>query len=390
MIAHESRLNGRVKRLLFILLFIIVLLLSSTILSSLAEASPRDGAMENSGVFQPVGDGPVVIDGHRHGVRRNNGIVSSVVKAPIVPDGNVAGAVTDLVINLDRSMHPAVPGRTLLAGNQIKVTLPDDFVNTGLPVQTAFTPGCAPPAWTCTTGVLLQGWPQHPIVPMAPPGSSEPTFYTVSLEGTHTLVYTALVDVVPGTPAPGPGIKGMHLIALGFTNPNPGVYEIEVESQTGPGGTWEYGTGRVHIVPRARPSINVTSVFNADTPNTIYQQAGPNEATPLLYDFYLWDYDNEPFLDVDIEMLNSKRGLIKQGNVVVGQVRIKAPRGAHGQTVSTPSGPSTPVNAFLLGVPTARLNAQFTTGDELGRYEVTFSLNGGNSATMIVDVGAYD
>ena len=364
MIAQEPRLNGRVMRLFTIILLFLLLLVSSTILSSLVEAAPPGGAPGNSG------------------------IVHSVVKAPIVPDGDVAGAVTDLVINLDGSMDPSVPGRTLPKDGQIRVTFPDDFINTGLPGKTTFTPGCFPPVLECSTGVLLQGWPQHPILPMAPPGSSAPTFYEVSLDGTHTLVYTALVDVVPGTPAPGPGIKAMHLITSGFINPGPGVYDIEVESQTGPGGAWEYGTGRVHILPRARPSINITSVFaGATRPNTIYQQAGINEATPLPYDFYLWDYDDVPFIGVDIEMVNDKHGVMKQGDAVVGHVRIDAPQGASGQTVSTP-GPSTPVNAFLFGVPSARLNAQFTAGDEPGPYTVTFSMNGGNSATMHVDVTA--
>jgi hypothetical protein len=365
MIAQESRLNGGVIRpLITITLLILLLLVSSTILGSLVEAAPPDGAPGNSG------------------------IVHSVVKAPIVPDGDVAGAVTDLVINLDGSMDPAVPGRILPKDGQIRVTHPDDFINTGLPGLTVFTPGCFAPALECSTGVLLQGWPQHPILPMAPPGSSAPTFYKTTIEDEHTLVYTALMNVIPGTPAPGPGIKGMHLITFGFINPGPGVYDIEVEAQTGPGGTWEYGTGRVHILPRARPSINITSVFaGATRPNTIYQNTQINEDTPLPYDFYLWDYDGAPFLDVEIEMVNDKHGLMKQGNAVVGHVRIDAPRGASGQTVSTP-GPSTPVNAFLFGVPSARLTAQFTAGDEPGPYTVTFSMNGGNSATMHVNATA--
>ena len=48
----------------------------------------------------------------------DTGLVHSVVKAPIVPDGNVAGAVTDFVINLSGSMDPEVAGRALLAGRR--------------------------------------------------------------------------------------------------------------------------------------------------------------------------------------------------------------------------------------------------------------------------------
>ncbi len=368
MIAHQPHLNGRISRLLFIALLAILLLVSSTTLGSWAAAAPKDNAPGNSG------------------------IVHSVVKAPIVPDGNVAGAMTDLVINLDRSLDPSVPGRVLATGNQIRVTLPDDFINTyQLPVKSAFTPDCSPiTGWNCTTGVLLQGWPQHPILPGPTPESPGPTVYSFSLDPSddHTLVYEALVDVVPGLPAPGPGIKGMHLIALGFRNPGPGAYDIEVAAQTGPGGAWEYGTGRVHILPRSRPSMNVTSVYTGvpGNPNTIYQTTGVNQETPLPYDFFMWDYDNEPFIGVDIEMHPSGRhGWMEQNGRIVGHVRIDAPRGASGQTVTT-AGPSFPQNAFLLGISSARLTAQFTAGDEPGLYTITFSLNGGTSAKMFVTV----
>ena len=368
MFAQEARLNGRVMRLAALVLFILVLLVSSTILSSLVEAAPKGG--------QPG----------------NSGIVHSVVKAPIVPDGNVAGAATDLVINLDRSLDPTVTGRTLLAGNEIRVTLPDDFTNSGLAVLTAFTPDCSGAnAWNCSTGVLLQGWPQHPKLPALPPQSPAPMFYSLTLDPNddNTLIFHAIVDIGPGagTPAPGPGIKGIHLITSGFMNPGPGVYDIEVAAQTGDDGTWEYGTGRVHILPKARPSINVTSIYALPgNQNTIYQTADVNGDTPFPYDFFVWDYDNEPFVGVDIEMINDKRGLMKQGNAVVGQVRIDAPRGAHGQTVTAAGPSSDPIPAFLLGVPTSRLTAQFTAGDTPGDYAVTFSMNGGNSATMHVMV----
>ena len=90
-----------------------------------------------------------------------NGVVSSVVKAPITPDGDVAGAPTDLVIDLDTWLDPATNGRPLPAGCSVAVTLPDAFEWTGLPVRDVFTAGCAPGApFACTTGVFLQGWPQ--------------------------------------------------------------------------------------------------------------------------------------------------------------------------------------------------------------------------------------
>lgn len=354
MFSQVMSMNGRVTRLLFLILLIM-----------LAVVATLPGQMATAAT--------------------GSGIVHSVVNAPIVPDGNVAGAKTDVVINLDGSLDPSVPGSILQQGHQIKITLPDDFVSTGMPVQTNFTPDCNPafPA-NCSTGLLLQGWPQHPIFPMFPPGSGPPALYTTTLEGTHTFVFTALQDIEPGVMLPGPGIKQIHLIALGFINPAPGFYDIEVMAQTGPGGAWESGTGQLQIVPRARPSINVTSIFNGPTnPNTIYQQAGINELINLPYDFLLWDYDSVPFTGVDIEMVNSGHALMRQGEAVVGHVFIDAPQGAEGPTLSA-TAPSFAINAPLSGVPTGRLNISFTTGDQPGLYTVTFSLNGGNSVTMYV------
>lgn len=357
--SHVMRSKGRAFRLLFIALLALVLLIGFSSASSLVTAAPPGGS----------------------------GIVSSVVKAPIVPDGNVTGALTDIVITLEGSLDPSVEGRTLPAGKQIKITLPDAFISKGLPGGTILTPVCAGPfPFQCNTGILLQGWPQHPIFPMFPPGMGDPEFYTVGLEGTHTLVFTALEDVGPGLDFPGPGIKQIHLFALGFQNPRPGFYDIEVMAETGPGGAQEFGTGRIHIVPRARPNINVASVFNGGiNPNTIYQQAGTNQTVPLPYDFLLWDRHAEPFTGVDIEMVNRKHALMKQGNAVVGHVFIDAPKKAKGQEVSAVE-PSFQINAPNSGIPTARLTANFKTGDKPGNYAVTFSLIGGNSATMYVHV----
>jgi hypothetical protein len=324
--------------------------------------------------------------GSKAGAEEQHGIVTSVVKAPIVPNGNVAGAPTDIVINLDLSLDPAVEGRSLLQGKQIKITLPDAFVNVrSWPGQTVFTADCVPPNLECNTGVLLQGWPQHPLLPMFPAGSGPPEFYETSLEGTQTIVFTALQDVTPGLPAPGPGIKQIHLFALGFDNPKPGFYDIQVDAQTGPGGASETGSARVQIFPNTRPSINVTSAFNPGSPNTIYQQTSTGAATPLPYDFLLWDSNGQPMEGVTIRMVNANHGQLKRGRSTVGHITIMAPDGATGQEVSTDQ-PSSLVNAPLLGVPTARLTATFTAGSATGQYEVLFSLNNGNSATMFVDV----
>ncbi len=323
-------------------------------------------------------------------VQATDHIVSSVVKAPIVADGDVVNAATDIVIDLDASLDPAVSGRTLLAGRTIKVTLPDEFVDTGLlPLQDIFSsPTCIPGNLQCSTAVLLQGWPQHPIlprVPPAPPGVGVPQ-YSLNLEGTNTIVFTANVDLVPGVPLSGPGIKQIHLILKGFTNPpHPGFYPIAVEAETGPNGEVESGTGIVHILPQVRPSINVTSAFNAGAPNTIFQKTAPGELTPLPYDFLLWDRTGDPLEGVTVEMVNPDYALLRQGRRVVGHVAIETPPGATGQEVFTVE-PSSVINAPISGVPTARLTAFFRVGSATGEYVVTFAVNGGNAVKMFVEV----
>ena len=208
-------------------------------------------------------------------------------------------------------------------------------------------------------------------------------YHLISLEGTHTIVYTANVDIVPGLAAPGPGIKQTHLLLFGFRNPDEGVYDIKVVAETGPGGAVETGIGRVEIVDSPQPSISVTSAFNAGSPNTIYQSTATNSLTSLAYDFLLWDGNGLPFTGITIEPVNSTRWDLVKGNQVVGQVVLQALRGATGQEL-TSGQPSFEINSPVSGVATARLTAQFKTGDALGDYILVFSMNDGNSVVMFV------
>jgi hypothetical protein len=317
----------------------------------------------------PAGAGPL----------EGRGIVASVVKAPIDPAGDVAGERTDFVINLDRSLDPAVEGRALLEGKSIKVTLPDDFEYLGGPVTNPGPPpGCPPTAGTCGTGVLLQGWPQNPIPP-------SPANYTLSLEGTHTIVFTATRDLVPGDPSlNGPGIKQVHLILTNFVNPKPGRYEFHVAAETGPGGALETGIGVVHVRPNPRASINVTSVFAGPPPfaNTIYQTTPTGAVTPFDWTFLIWDRLGEPALDVTVRQVNPYTARLERGNQVVGQISISAPHGAAGQEIS--GGPSVAFIAPVKGLLTGRLTVQFRAGDTAGLYTTTLRMNNGTGVTMYV------
>ena len=179
-------------------------------------------------------------------------IVASVVNAPIVTDGNLTGAFPDFVINLDTDMDPAVPGRTLKTGKQIHITLPADFTVNGAPV--AGDPFAPSPFNEYSWVALLQGWPQVPIFSTFPPGDlSGDLRYTITMSGTHTIVVTANQDLDGSQSFPGPGIKQFHVLFAHLVNPAPGVYPVEVVSETGPDGAEEVGTGMFEIVAEEKP-----------------------------------------------------------------------------------------------------------------------------------------
>lgn len=304
---------------------------------------------------------------------KGTGIVSSIVKAPIIADGDVTGAPTDLVVNLNVDMDPTKPGLTLLKGKKVKVTLPPSFKK--------ISSAIGPPAQGKNFGVLLQGWPQNPIPPIA--GN-----YTHSFEGTHTFVYTAARDLKPGDASlNGPGLKQAHVLLVGFRNPKPGIYWVHVQVEAGAGGKVLSGKAPVIIWPRVRPSINITSIYAGPPPfaNTIYQKAARNSKIPIPWNFFLWDKRGNPAVGVTIKQRGRNHALLMRDKRVVGIVTIRAPRGASGQRVSSP-GPSTPVNAPVLGKATARLTVDFLTGNKPGHYVITFYMSLFQSARMHVQV----
>lgn len=175
-----------------------------------------------------------------------SGIVGSVIKAPIAPDGDVAGAVTDFAISLAIDMDPATPGKILRAGESIKIQMPAEFKFANgkeFPVRDLFSAkDCVPGLLKCTAGVLLHGWPQHPILPSFPPGKKQQYTFTHDAS-TNTIIYTAKVDI-DKVPLPGPGIKQIHPMLFGFKNPEkPGSYPIRVSFTDASGKETESGVG---------------------------------------------------------------------------------------------------------------------------------------------------
>jgi hypothetical protein len=163
-----------------------------------------------------------------------------------------------------------------------------------------------------------------------------------------------------------------------------------VEAETGPGGALETGWAKIHIIPKSRPSINVTST-GSDNPtalNTIYQSATVGNAVPLNYNFLLWDRKDKAFVGVDIADIDGNGNyLFKKGNKVVGHASIDAPEGAVGQMLMS-FGESVKAAPPTIGGPetTARWIGKFVAGSEPGRYTVTAKLNGGNEVEMFIDV----
>jgi hypothetical protein len=335
------------------------------------------------------------------------GIVASIDKASVTADGNVTGVPTNYVITLEGSLDHKVPGRSLKSGDQIKVFFPPEFdlgnLNPAFPLSDVPASGvpCVPGNLQCTTAVILQGWPQEPFFPPA-------LFHTLSIDPVeNAFVFTAVQDL----PA-NPGIKQLLLILHGVTNPSPGHYRIRVEAQTGPGGAWESGSGLLQVLPRSRPSVNITSVLvkalsgllpggpacgpgtlppNPDNP--VFQVTAVNSHAPFTWTFLLWGHDNEPLDDVVLRWVNPNHALLLRGNHNVGHIYIDAPHGATGYGIdSNPLGCPTkiggaPVIAGTPGIgpqPVGRLDLAFRAGSEPGEYTTTISLNNGNSVQMTV------
>lgn len=334
----------------------------------------------------------------------SSGIVHSIVKAPVSPNGDVAGAATDIVINLAVNMDPSAPGKALHAGQSIRITLPDGFTlfdGENYPVRNLFSAAdCKGGLLKCSTGVLLHGWPQHPILPSFPPGKGAQFSLTFD-PSSNTVIYAAEKDLMEAK-FPGPGIKQIHLLLLGFRNPaQAGSQPIRVGIFDASGTELESGVGNLVLRPDPAPSINVTSVFvpsdenggKPPNPNTIYQTAKTGEAAPMPWDFLMWDTDGKAYEGVEIVQTDGDAGMLVHNGKPVGHFSISSPQGAKGQTVS--GGPSvllpgTPIigDSFGAPIPVGRMTASFVAGSEPGRYFTTFGFDGGNSVTMVVDVMA--
>lgn len=312
-----------------------------------------------------------------------------VSKAYTSEDGYKAGEPTDVVLDLGMDLDPAVPGRTLKAGDSIRVTLPEEFISSGLPADVPTD--CDVAAGACNTGFLLQGWPDSYF-----PTSEE--FYTLEMDGSHTFVFTATQDLGPSAGAP--GIKQIHLLAPGFANPEAVTeYLVEVEAQTGPDGALE--TDAASFVPSEWFGFDLTSAFagpgdGAAHANPVYQQTRVGESPEWAYDFLMWDSPPSGwFGDITLQPLRDIGGtVVPEGPTILetggftselyelGGWWIEGPEGATGATVTAE--PVEDVAVPITGGTVPRLRVQFTAGDLPGRY--AFHWGYSDHQKMIVDV----
>lgn len=324
--------------------------------------------------------------------------IDSIIRARITADGDVSGRATDFLINLDLPRDNR-DGWTLPAGDMIEIILPPEFVNdrqvtnrnsnvtSSVGTDTVFTSSdCAIGNFFCNTSVFVQGWPQRPLVTVLPPAGrgSPPDFtfnteiYTLSQGATENVfVHTAVQDVGPGSPPPGPGIKQIHMITPGFSNPivdTPTDFEIVVrhtrKDEDGVVQVIQETSGPFTVIPDIQPSINLTSIYDMDRNNTVYQEIMPGQ-TPFAYEFFLWDGDGGAYEGVTIDGNDMLDGAGRK----IGQVSISAPDGATGQTLTT-AAPSFALDGgdIFFGLPTARLTAQLTPGDMPGEYVTTIEM----------------
>jgi hypothetical protein len=264
--------------------------------------------------------------------------------------------------------------------------LPPEFINTGAGGDNA---------------IILQGWPQSPRV-------DAPGFpYTITVVGnTISLSFDKGLEWLAPS-AFGPGPKQVHLLLNGFESPGAGSYPISLSiDPDGPASDVAItfsGIGYVQIIPRARPAVNVVSVFSGPPGppppffNPFYQIVSQNDPAARQFGAYLWQKDAEPAVGVDLKMTNLWHGRLVQGKETVGQVRIQAPPGAMSfslKTVTLPavfSGgfgpPSFEVAAFATGLPAGLLGFQFHHDPGVtGEYAIDISMNGGNTERLRVTV----
>ena len=223
-------------------------------------------------------------------------------------------------------------------------------------------------------------------------------YYTLEMDGSHTFVFTATQDLGPSAGAP--GIKQIHLMAPGFTNPEVMTeYLVQIEAETGADGTLE--TDTASFVPVDWYGMELTSAFvgpgeGAAHANTEYRQARVGESPEWPWDFLVWnptgqgwggDITLQPLLEYTGYTVPEgptilETGAFHNGMSELGAWWIEGPEGATGATAT--SEPVEDVEAPISGETVSRLRIHFTAGDLPGRYTFHYGYSEGDQ--LYVDV----
>lgn len=312
------------------------------------------------------------------------GNLNIVVKtAPIVPHGLLVGKPLDVTLSFV-DLDPAVPGIAIKKGGTIRIDLPKEIINTGFPVsKPGGAKGCEPPVLArCSSGGMLDGWPQSPLLPIG-----DITYD----EASHSLLLTAPADAPPYS-VEAPGLKLVHLFTFGFMNPDePGEYPIALQIRPDPASEeLVSGKSMLVITDQQQPNIAIdtTQSVHIKGPryqNTMFQTLSPG-STSRNMSSNLWDEMHAPIVGASIAMTDINSGnLISEDGGIIGTLDIQAPADAKGYYLM--STPSFATKTGLAGFPAGRIVTALKTASKTkGTYVVTLSLNGGNQTVHTVRV----
>jgi hypothetical protein len=323
--------------------------------------------------------------------------------APISFDGNVAGQATDYVFVLVPDANPATPGLALLAGESLRLAMPQAFKRNAAVALSADTD---------FNLVLTKGWPQGSVRLAGQ--------YRIGFDAAaNAMTVTALQDVAADG-ANAPGIKVIHLRGRTFDNPMPGDYPVTVTQAAAGGGALATWQGQLKVLDEAPAARLAPTNFHLPPgTNSDYQRVAPGQIAPHTLGLLLWGPQGGALNGVGIAPRDLARfpkytgGLLVQDSnrdrrldpatdKVVGGIVGAAPQGATGQAATSPLGADgTPVLSGELarhaGFPAAGgggkpnpglLPIQFKAGSLPGLYRPTVELIGGNGFQFTVEATA--
>ncbi len=326
-----------------------------------------------------------------------------IAPSPVSFDGNVAGRPTDLVFVMISDANPAAPGIAMRAGDVMRLDLPAEF---------ARNPQVGIMADANTNLVFTKGWPQA--------GVKQDGQYAIGYDAASNSMIIKAVGDIGSDGDNAPGIKAIHLRGNTFLNPGPGTYPATLSHLSASGQSMTTWTGSIKVLASA-PSARLapTNFHLAPGANSDYQQTTTGQLAPHPLGVLLWGAGGVPMDHVGVAPRDLTRfarytgGLLVQDvnrdkvldpavDKVVGGIIGAAPKGAKGQSATSPVGADgKPVLSGEImrgsGFPAAMgggkpnpglLTIAFRAGDTVGTYSPTVEVLGGNSYTFTVQASS--